>query len=173
MCNKTPAVDIHVLYIKEDNIHTAWTPYVTTPNLCFPSFMPVDWLLLFHHSTWWTGEQQDTLRIYLMVSEKVSITKVPQNTTSASMSCGNLLSYSRIAQQSLKLMLQWNLYITHIASVLYHRSGFNCEYLLIVNCEFVRFAINRFANVNVHVYYTTVRYRVVYHNYYPARMRKG
>ena len=39
----------------------------------------------------------------------------------------------------------------------YRRKVFNCEYLLIANCEFLStFAINRFANMNVHVYYNTV-----------------
>ena len=44
----------------------------------------------------------------------------------------------------------------------YRRSCFNCEYLLIVNCEFLcmHFAINRFANINMHVYYSTVRGRL-------------
>ena len=44
----------------------------------------------------------------------------------------------------------------------YRRSDFNCEYLIANNCElqvFLRFAINRFANINVHVYYSTVRDR--------------
>ena len=45
----------------------------------------------------------------------------------------------------------------------YRRSGFNYEYIP-TNCElrvFLRFAINgsRFANINVHVYYSTVRDR--------------
>ena len=36
----------------------------------------------------------------------------------------------------------------------YHRSDFNCELRV-----FLRFAINRFANINMHVYYSTVRGR--------------
>ena len=44
---------------------------------------------------------------------------------------------------------------------LYRRSGCNCKYLLIANCEF--FYISQLlidlANINVHVYYSTVRGR--------------
>ena len=36
----------------------------------------------------------------------------------------------------------------------YRRLGFNCELRV-----FLHFAINRFANINVHVYYSTVRGR--------------
>ena len=47
-----------------------------------------------------------------------------------------------------------------VYSLVYHRSDFNSEYLLIANCDFLlRFAINRFANINLHIYYSTVRGR--------------
>ena len=47
----------------------------------------------------------------------------------------------------------------------YRGTLFNCEYLLIANCErYPMFTINRFANKNVCVYY--IRYGVDYRNYW-------
>ena len=44
-------------------------------------------------------------------------------------------------------------YITN-TSMTYRRMGFNCEYLLIVNCQFLpMFAIYRFINEHILVYY--------------------
>ena len=53
--------------------------------------------------------------------------------------------------------------ILNLLSIKYRRLGFNYKYVLIANCEFFyvsQLLANRFANINVHVYYSTVRGRL-------------
>ena len=47
----------------------------------------------------------------------------------------------------------------------YRRSGFNCEYLLITNCEFF-YVLQLIDSQTYTCTYTTVRYGVIHRNYW-------